>query len=143
MGLEFRAWNGRGFDYCLLNAHHMLLQNTSSVWFCIKTPSQPDYINSGTLTEMGPAEIEQYVGLKDETGKKIFVGDILKVTYTDLLSGIEGELTGKVVHSATQCGFKVELPRLDRPQRSFRLSRERYKVMGNVHENPELLKVIE
>lgn len=81
------------------------------------------------FTPVIPSTVGQYTGLKDKNGKKIFEGDICKhrsnntgntvisvVTYTD------GHFLALVCENS---GFELS---------------EILEVVGNIHDNPELLK---
>ena len=83
----------------------------------------------GSAYEVIPETVGQYTGLTDKNGKKIFEGDICKhrsnysgntvisvVTYTD------GHFLALVCENS---GFELS---------------EKFEVIGNIHDNPELLK---
>ena len=77
----------------------------------------------------------QSTGLKDKNGVEIFVGDIVK--------NDEGEM-GQVVYLKQESGFVVILSKSDY-RLGHRNTGEPYdvaigqEVIGNIHENPELL----
>lgn len=76
---------------------------------------------------------EQYTGLEDKNGKKIYVGDILETCCGKAEVYFDDELLMyriKVRHGGT-------MPLVSKKsKRHFD-----YEVIGNVHENPELLEV--
>ena len=47
-----------------------------------------------------PETVGQYVGITDKNGKKVYVGDIIKVYY------FNNEYVGKVVFNERTCGFE-------------------------------------
>ena len=88
-------------------------------------------INNGmtSMIEVLPETVGQYTGLTDKNGKKIFEGDIVKhrsyysdnivisvVTYTD------GQFLAMVGENS---GFNLS---------------DKLEIIGNIHDNPELLK---
>lgn len=74
--------------------------------------------------------IEQYTGLKDKNGKEIYEGDI--VDYND-----DGECIGVVKYDAPE--FYLDADATDWA-RMFLKGAPHQKVIGNIHENPELLE---
>jgi uncharacterized phage protein (TIGR01671 family) len=79
----------------------------------------------------------QYTGLKDKNGKEIYEGDII------LKKGYEEGL-GKVYYCETGMGFFIEL--IKGYRWAFHYSdgpnwhRDELEIIGNIYENPELLK---
>ena len=76
--------------------------------------------------------ISQYTGLTDKNGKKIFEGDIMPVWEQG------EEYNYKVIYN----GDCFMLSMLDSEQGSYPLSTKNVmsEVIGNIHDNPELLK---
>ena len=77
--------------------------------------------------EVIPETISQYTGLKDNTGKKIFEGDILREYSNDIEDWVVSYEYGKFVGTYDNVFEDLyELSDLE--------------VIGNIYDNPELLK---
>ena len=83
--------------------------------------------------EVMPETVEQYTGLTDKNGKKIFEGDILKYTDND---GDIGYL--KVIFD--ECAFLIEEDGITNADLLTSYVCLGIEVAGNIHDNPELLK---
>lgn len=89
-------------------------------------------IRSMDLDEIIPKTCGQYTGLKDKNGTKIFEGDILRG---------KGKNVYEVVYSENIAGFVtrgtgvLSVPCMNHGTMKY------YEIIGNIHENPELLEV--
>ena len=107
------------------------------------------YLPDGTDSEYGsdnytviPYTVGQYIGLTDKNGKKIFEGDIVDVDgengvvkYGDFIPKFYAQ---EVFHSSPIKGFYVETVN---GEQLVIPSKVRTNVIGNIHDNPELLEV--
>ena len=116
--LKFRAWNKKGKCWITFGGVNYRYENGIL-----------DIVDSDNLI------YEQYTGLKDKNGKEIYEGDIVKIYMSRKLVGVFivqfDELNGEYVwcknedfDSAEYGGFPYWA---------------KYRVIGNIHENPELL----
>ena len=86
--------------------------------------------------EIIPETVGQYTGLTDKNGKKIFEGDIVIDKYSKEKFGFVGvviynpTLTQYQIHSDKQPDYVVNLGS----------RRDSVKIIGNIHDNPELLE---
>lgn len=111
------------------------------------------------MTEVIPETVGQFTGLTDNNSKKIFEGDIVKITYNDRLTRRleKGDyesymkefcLVEQVVFYKGAFCSKVEIEDIPlyRPL-GFDLYAKsmlnELEVIGNIHDNPELLEVEE
>ena len=81
----------------------------------------PDEFMSGICEEVDPETVGQFTGLLDKNGTKIFEGDVLNV----LRSGVKWRcMVNDIRHM---------------PWQIYGSSVERIEVIGNIHDNPELI----
>ena len=87
--------------------------------------------------------VGQYTGLTDKNGKKIFEGDI--VEYPIESGGYKGENIHEVVfenrHGTAYFGIKMS--NIETWGFDMEVPSKLMKVIGNIHDNPELLEVSE
>jgi uncharacterized phage protein (TIGR01671 family) len=74
----------------------------------------------------------QYTGLKDKNGAEIYEGDVVR------FKAWKGKHQGAVKWNGATCGFEIEMSPTSHTG-FFQDPLRTYEVIGNVHENPELL----
>ena len=92
---------------------------------CISIPSK-EAVSGSLCYEVIPETIFEFTGLNDKNGTKIFEGDILKGLYANGNAEVEminGSWVGYAGKGWTDIGYVVD----------------RVEVIGNIHDNPELL----
>ena len=95
-----------------------------------------NYINSPGLNgelRVDPSTVGQYTGMKDKNGERIFEGDVIKrlwlgaeIIYCVRYDGEDAHFIGKAMNKS---GFTT-----------FDNDGEMFEVIGNIHDNPELLE---
>lgn len=92
-----------------------------------------DYFNTEFWYKVDPETVGQFTGLTDKNGTKIFEGGIVRF-YDDS----EDELVnGVVVCNADFCSFCVSMKG---HEDVMLMAHWQYEVIGNIHDNPELIK---
>lgn len=89
--------------------------------------------------------VGQYTGLTDKNGKKIFEGDIVRYNQTDgaKWNGKPIICTGKVVYNDKTASFAVNsIDEIGTKNYDY-FPIKNIEVIGNIHDNPELLEVEE
>ena len=80
-----------------------------------------------------PETVGQFTGLTDKNGKKIFEGDIVRCIGLGLFGQ---EMVGHIVYG--DCCFSVK--KRKSPSRPAMDLCNNFEVIGNIHDNPELLE---
>jgi len=110
--IKFRAWDG----------NEML-----SDWLVL-TKETTGEVSTSRLSKRG-IEIMQYTGLKDRNGKEIYEGDIVK-SESYFTSVVEFEDGSFMLKSTAQTSDLAK----------WKVSHFELEVIGNIYENPDLLK---
>lgn len=114
------------FQTALFVAHECLYQSTPASWGNLADEPDAEMIASYSDN----FELMQYTGLKDKNGKEIYEGDILH--FKDPHDGIIGTVEW------ADFGWQVTNDYFD--QQFEDTPPDEWEVIGNIYENPELLK---
>lgn len=91
---------------------------------------------SEKLATILTATLGQYTGLKDKNGKKIFEGDIVKT------SKFNTPNKKYIIKFDLQFGAFIGQDKDDMYFTTFDGDSDQFEVIGNIHDNPELLKEV-
>lgn len=135
--IEFKAWDKQ--DKIMYD------------WEEISIEKEQVFIRDGDLYKtFEQVELIQYTGLKDKNGKKIFEGDILKDTYYRDNGWKDWKTEGKGYIRFLNAAFCLVDMEKDEEMYDTLYNRLNpsdtkavvsVEVIGNIHENPELLEV--
>ena len=93
----------------------------------------PDETPIGKYGQVIPETVGQYTGLTDKNGKKIFEGDILK--------NIESGRIVAICYSGCSFCYSYNGTIYGIDDSETGLETNEWEIIGNIHDNPELLEV--
>ncbi|WP_260210492.1 YopX family protein [Lactiplantibacillus pentosus] len=133
MMIKFRAWDK--VQNKMLLPDNIEFINGQAHWAEASTDGNGGYSNDGKVDGIGALfELEQFTDLKDVSGKDIYEGDIVKSNYKYAQPNISqiimedgnSYITGEDLATGNEMLVSDHIGEIE--------------VIGNVHENPELLK---
>ena len=118
-------------------------KSTSGKWYFGYYHKDKDgsYIMTETdVYNVYPYSVGQFTGVNDKNGVKIYEGDILK-SFVDVGNEEDEIFIGKVYWPESVCGFMFGYE--DEDDVTLGMAHclsEKVEIIGNIHDNPELLK---
>ena len=122
--IKFRAWDKdkkKMIEQCPFQSYHEFVLTPGGIPF--------DLSGSGKVQ---PYELMQFTGLHDKNGKEIYEGDVVRYNHVYLDHPVDFEVM------FDEGGFGQR--RIDGEEVSDWYEWEELEVIGNIYENPELLK---
>lgn len=114
-----RKDNGEWVTGYLIKGNNTYIVTPESIYYMVVSIS---YIASVEFVDVLPETVGQCTGLRDKNGNLIFDGDVIK--------GINDSLTIIVTWYYIHAGFNL-----------MGLNTEAFEIIGNIHDNTELLEV--
>ena len=99
----------------------------------------PEYTSAIYVKEVDPSTVDQYTGLMDKNDKRIFEGDIVSTDIARPYLIVEFR-DGCFMFNCNDGGkdyYDIMLPILEDAQTEYKYG----EIIGNIHDNPELLGV--
>jgi uncharacterized phage protein (TIGR01671 family) len=120
------------YGYYIKATHHWHNHGVHEDWIATDTVQNGGWCNVRGKYAVSPETIGQYTGLTDENGKKIFEGDIVRISE-------RGEsVNGKIIFKNAYNGGWLVADKTEQSSCCLAL-RNSVEVIGNIHDNPELL----
>lgn len=133
--LKFRAWWKDTKRFLDGDEWYMTCSGAKHLHYAVIPYSDDDFI------------VEQYTGLKDKNGKEIYEGDIVDIIFPTKLRGVEEHQIWVCRFGIKRAGFVLNR---ETSARIFSLTfgeinakNIAVEIIGNIHENPNLLEKIE
>lgn len=103
-----------------------------------------EYFNCEYWWRVKPETVGQYTGLKDNNSKEIYEGDIVRYTFDnpDSVLATENGLkvrTDKIFWQEWRASFAIGCELTNNDLFRYVRNGNRVEVIGNIHDNPELL----
>lgn len=135
--IKFRAWDK--FKKVFIPNDVWGVVQTDFNAFGIMLKDWENY-KEGEYFYQNTQEIQQYTGLKDRNGKEIYEGDILKVgeNLTAKIDYIENNVDD--YGDEINCAFHAVIIKHNKTIPIDGYFKKNCEVIGNIYENPELLK---
>ncbi len=129
--IKFRAWNG---IQMLIDLTGWFVEFDGQVWHNVGD-------GCGDVLISREVELMQYTGLKDKNGVEIYEGDVVRYKSFQRFRDDEYEKTEVVTYYVgSRVGFEPMLWDTNVEDGFYNDEREDFEVIGNIHENPDLLK---
>ena len=126
--IKFRAWEKKGKAY--INGFNMIGYSTGEG--ALKRKLQ----RYGNEWKIEDVDLEQYTGLKDKNGKEIYGGDIIVQIHPN-----GDQLTPMVIYwREGSAGFFAHTKTHGHYMLDSCIYEETMEIIGNIHEDPKLLK---
>lgn len=152
--IKFRAWEVNKSRFTYLEEAFENLMNIFNGKLVCNSDEEPSSNEELEYYKDGSYVLQQYTGLKDNTkwedrseiykdvpehewdGIKIYDGDILKITNCNDYNGEESVTVDYIKYFNNEMCFRLS----KKPEFNFFRFADNFKVIGNIYENPELLK---
>ena len=128
--IKFRAWS---------KEHKKLITVRDLKWSAgnnLVSISEREVGNRSWWYNISAITLMQFTGLKDKNGKEIYEGDILRFEYKNMHDG--SDLLSYVVYDDKNARFALRAL-IEQPLIQMGTGTVFYEVIGNIHENPELI----
>ena len=134
--IKFRIWDGVKNEWLASSSKDALPYYGFALVGEVMTVQSPPYwsLDEGNV-------VEQFTGLKDINGTEIYEGDII---VQKSLGSNKSECRGKITYKEDHAAFMFEVYERGKPVMWLFLNEfnpeKTCEVIGNIHENPELLE---
>jgi len=140
--IKFRAWDMIGNRWLHPYPYGFHILGETSCFDQIMQQMRDTYPDRATLDMLNDVEIVQYIGMADKNGLDMYEGDFVRFIFNEGKHNEHSSIRKVIFEDTAFCfeNLNAQLAHMKVVCGNFYAEAITHEVIGNIHENPELLK---